>query len=111
MDNNTTTIDLPDTECALTTSGRMEDLHFTFPNPEHQVQNSGSVSVPPLMAYLAACYYRFNRDPAFTRQMLDWARDHLEATLGHDIEDKLASSSLDNGDKNGNGNGYSVRQH
>jgi hypothetical protein len=29
---NTTTIDLPDTECALVTFDNMEGLHFTFPN-------------------------------------------------------------------------------
>jgi hypothetical protein len=34
--NDTTTIDLPDTECALVTSDNMEGLHFTFPNPECQ---------------------------------------------------------------------------
>jgi hypothetical protein len=34
--NDTTTIDLPDTECALVTSDDMEGLQFTFPNPECQ---------------------------------------------------------------------------
>jgi hypothetical protein len=32
MDDDTTTIDLPSTECALVTSDNMEGLHFTFPN-------------------------------------------------------------------------------
>ena len=33
--NTTTTIDVPDTECALVTSDNM-DLQFTFPNLERQ---------------------------------------------------------------------------
>jgi hypothetical protein len=100
----TTTIDLPSTECALTTSDNMEGLHFTFPNPEHQDQDSeGYSSVPEMMAYLAACYYRYFRDPEFVRQQMNWCREHLQDTLGRDIEDKLAS--LDNGDNDANGNG------
>jgi hypothetical protein len=59
--------------------------------------------VPELMAYLAACYYRYDRDPEFVRQQMDWCRDHLQDSLGRDIEDRLASSddvdhAGDNGD-------------
>ena len=61
--DETTTIDLPGTECALTTSNDMEGLHFTFPNPEHRDLENSGIPVPQLMAYLAACYYRYNRDP------------------------------------------------
>jgi hypothetical protein len=112
--NDTTTIDLPSTECALTTSSDMEGLHFTFPNPEHQGSGNGGVEnipVPQLMGYLAACYYRWNHDPDFVRQQMDWCRKHLQDTLGRDIEDRLAASDDDNGDYNGNGyngngNGY-----
>jgi hypothetical protein len=65
--------------------------------------------------------------------MLDWARDHLEDTLGRDIEDHLAANGSGGGDNgnsdsyngdsyngnggyngdsyNGKGNGYSARQH
>ena len=94
MDDETTTIDLPSTECALVTSNDMEGLHLTFPNPEHQgAENGGleSVPVPQLMGYLAACYYRYNHDPEFVRQQMDWCDEHLQDTLGRDIEDKLAS--------------------
>jgi hypothetical protein len=66
--DETTTIDLPSTECALVTSNDMEGLHFTFPNPEHQDTENGGVPVPQLMGYLAACYYRYFRDPEFVRQ-------------------------------------------
>jgi hypothetical protein len=100
---DTTAIDLPDTECALTTSDNMENLQLTIPNPKHQGTENGGLAVPELMAYLAACYYRYNHDPEFVRQQMDWCRGHLQDTLGRDIENKLAS--LDNG--NGyNGNGY-----
>jgi hypothetical protein len=62
-------------------------------------------TVPELMAYTAACYYRYLRDPAFVRQQMDWCEAHLQNTLGRDIEDRLAS--LDNGDDDENGNnGY-----
>jgi hypothetical protein len=60
---NATTIDLPDTECALVTSDNMEGLSFKFPNPEHQ--DLGNYKVPELMACLAACYYRYFADPEF----------------------------------------------
>jgi hypothetical protein len=100
----TTTIELQPTECALTTSDDMEGLHFTFPNPEHEDLENSGIPVPQLMAYLAACYYRYFRDPEFVRQQMDWCREHLQDTLGRDIENKLAS--LGNG-YNGNGdNGY-----
>ena len=56
--NTTTTIDLPDTECALVTSDNMEGLQFTFPNPERQ-EDLADYTVPELMAYMAACYYRY----------------------------------------------------
>ena len=100
----TTTIELEPTECALVTSDNMEGLHFTFPNPKHQ--DLANYSVLELMAYLAACYYRYFRDPEFVRQQMAWCEMHLQNTLGRDIEDRLAS--LDNGDAdNGdNGNGY-----
>jgi hypothetical protein len=100
----TTTIDLPDTECALVTSNDMENLQFTFPNPENQDLENGGLAVPELMGYLAACYYRYNHDPEFVRQRMQWCRDHLQGTLGRDIEDKLAASE-DNGNGYGNG-GY-----
>ena len=96
----TTRIELEPSECALTTSDDMENLHFTFPNPEHQDLENGGLAVPELMAYLAACYYRYNHDPEFVRQQMQWCRDHLQNTLGRDIEKHLASS-----DDNGNGNG------
>jgi hypothetical protein len=47
--NDTTTIDLPDTECALVTSDNMEGLQFTFPNPERQ-EDLADYTVPELMA-------------------------------------------------------------
>jgi hypothetical protein len=46
MDDATTTIDLPSTECALVTSDDMEGLHFTFPNPEHQGSENGAWRTP-----------------------------------------------------------------
>jgi hypothetical protein len=112
MDDETTTIDLPSTECALVTSNNMEGLHFTFPNPEHQ--DLEDYRVPELMAYMAACYYRYFRDPEFVRQQMDWCEQHLQKTLGRDIEDRLANDNgnNDNGNSNGynsngyNGNGY-----
>ena len=109
--DETTTIDLPGTECALTTSNDMEGLHFTFPNPEHRDLENSGIPVPQLMAYLAACYYRYNRDPEFVRQQMDWCREHLQDTLGRDIEDRLAAYDNGNGynngyNGNGNGNGY-----
>ena len=82
--DETTTIDLPGTECALTTSNDMEGLHFTFPNPEHRDLENSGIPVPQLMAYLAACYYRYNRDPEFVRQQMDSCREHLQDTLGRD---------------------------
>jgi hypothetical protein len=102
----TTTIDLPSTECALVTSNHMEGLHFTFPNPEHQ--DLANYAVPELMAYMAACYYRYFRDPEFVRQQMAWCEKHLQNTLGRDIENRLATLDNDNGDAdNGNGgNGY-----
>jgi hypothetical protein len=39
------------------------------------------------MAYLAACYYRYNHDPEFVRGMMDWCKEHLQDTLGRDIEE------------------------
>jgi hypothetical protein len=71
--DETTTIDLPSTECALVTSNHMEGLHFTFPNPEHQ--DLANYAVPEPMAYLAACYYRYFRDPEFVRQQMDWCEN------------------------------------
>jgi hypothetical protein len=56
------------------------------------------------MAYLAACYYRYNRDPEFVRQQMEWCEKHLQNTLGRDIEDRLAS--LNGDDENGNGGDY-----
>jgi hypothetical protein len=47
--NTTTTIDLPDTECALVTSDSMEGLQFTFPNPERQ-EDLADYTVPELSA-------------------------------------------------------------
>jgi hypothetical protein len=94
--DETTTIDLPSSECALVTSNDMEGLHFTFPNPEHQGSESGGLEnyhVPELMAYLAACYYRYFRDPEFVRQQMDWCEQHPQKTLGRDIEDHLVASS------------------
>ena len=104
--DGTTTIDLPSTECALVTSGNMEGLHFTFPNPEYQ--DLEDYTVPELMAYLAACYYRYFNDPEFVRSMMAWCKDHLQDTLGRDIENRLAANGDDNGSNgNGsNGNGY-----
>jgi hypothetical protein len=64
--------------------------------------DNSNIPVPELMAYLAACYYRYNHDPEFVRQQLDWCREHLQDALGRDIEDRLASSAMSNGD-NGNG--------
>jgi hypothetical protein len=100
--NDTTTIELEPGECALVTSNDMEDLHFTFPNPEHQDLENGGLAIPELMAYLAASYYRYLRDPEFVRQQMDWCKANLQNTLGRDIEDRLAAD-----DDNGNGNGYS----
>ena len=109
MDDETTTIDLPSTECALVTFDDMEGLHFTFPNPEYQDLENSGIPVPQLMGYLAACYYRYNHDPEFVRQQMDWCRENLQDTLGRDIENKLAAS-LDNG--NGHiGNGYNNGNH
>jgi hypothetical protein len=105
--DDTTTIELEPNECALTTSGDMESLHFTFPNPEHQDLENGGLAIPELMGYLAACYYRYLRDPEFVRQQMDWCRAHLQDTLGRDIEGRLAADDNGNGDYNGNGNGYS----
>jgi hypothetical protein len=92
----------------------MEGLHFTFPNPEHQDLENSSIPVPQLMGYLAACYYRYFRDPEFVRQQMAWCEANLQKTLGRDIEDRLASlnngNGHDNGNNgdngNGNGNGY-----
>jgi hypothetical protein len=120
MDDDTTSIDLPSTECALVTHDDMDSLEFKFPNPEHQdLENGDSVPVPALMGYLAACYYRWKHDPEFVRQQMDWCRAHLQDTLGRDIEDKLASNGDDddngngryngNGGYNGNGNGNGYR--
>jgi hypothetical protein len=39
--SNTTSIDLPATECALITHNDMEDLEFKFPNLEHQGSKNG----------------------------------------------------------------------
>jgi hypothetical protein len=103
--DDTTTFDLPSTECALITHDDMEGLEFKFPNPEHQDLENSDIPVPQLMAFLAACYYRWNRDPEFVRSMMDWCEKHLQNTLGRDIEDRLASSDDDNGNDNGNGNG------
>ena len=64
--NDTTTIELPDTECALITHDDMEGMEFKIPNPENQ--DLENYRVPELMAYLAACYYRYFRDPEFERQ-------------------------------------------
>ena len=72
---DTTTIDLPDTECALITSHDMEGLSFKFPNPEHQ--DLANYKVPELMACLAACYYRYFADPEFVRQQMAWCKKHL----------------------------------
>jgi hypothetical protein len=103
-----TIINLPDTECALVTSNNMEGLEFKFPNPEYQ--DLDNYSVPELMAFLAACYYRYFRDPEFVREQMDWCKANLQNTLGRDIEDHLAASDNDNGSNgyaNGNnGNGY-----
>ena len=88
----TTTIELEPTECALVTSDDMEGLHFTFPNPEYQDLENSGIPVPQLMGYLAACYYRYFRDPEFVRQQMDWCKANLQNTLGRDIEDRLASS-------------------
>ena len=116
----TTTIELEPTECALVTSDDMEGLHFTFPNPEYQDLENSGIPVPQLMGYLAACYYRYFRDPEFVRQQMDWCKANLQNTLGRDIEDRLASLDNGNGDYNGNGNGYngnngfmpeSIRRH
>jgi hypothetical protein len=106
--DDTTSIDLPPTECALVTHDDMESLEFRFPNPEHRDLENDSVPVPRLMAYLAACYYRYNRDPEFVRQQMDWCKANLQHTLGRDIEDRLASDDTGddgNGGYNG-GNGY-----
>jgi hypothetical protein len=92
--DDTTTIELEPTECALISHNDMEDLELRIPNPEHQGSENGDTegySVPGLMAYLAACYYRWNHDPEFVRQQMDWCDEHLQDTLGRDIEDKLAS--------------------
>ena len=102
----TTTIELEPTECALVTSDDMEGLHFTFPNPEYQDLENSGIPVPQLMAYLAACYYRYNRDPEFVRQQMEWCKANLQDTLGRDIEDRLASLDNDNGYGNGYNNGY-----
>jgi hypothetical protein len=106
--NDTTTIELEPNECALVTHDNMEGLELEFPNPEHQGLENGGVPVPEMMGYLAACYYRWNHDPEFVRQQMDWCKANLQNTLGRDIEDRLASDDNDNGDGyNGNGgNGY-----
>jgi hypothetical protein len=106
--DDTTTIELEPTECALITHDNMEGLEFKFPNPEHQDLENGSVRVPQLMGFLAACYYRWNHDPEFVRQQMDWCKANLQNTFGRDIEDRLASSDtgdVDAGD-NGHGNGH-----
>ena len=81
----TTTIELEPTECALVTSDDMEGLHFTFPNPEYQDLENSGIPVPQLMGYLAACYYRYFRDPEFVRQQMDWCKANLQNTLGRDM--------------------------
>jgi hypothetical protein len=102
----TTRIDLEPSECALVTSDNMEGLHFTFPNPENE--DLENYKVPELMAYLAACYYRYFRDPEFMRSMMARCKEHLQDTLGRDIEDRLASSdsvSFDDDDDDNGTNG------
>ena len=96
-----TRIDLPKTECALVTSDNMEGLHFMFPDPGRQED----YHVPGLMAYLAACYNRYFRDPEFVRSLMAWCKEHLQDTLGRDIEDRLASSDSVSSDDDDDDNG------
>jgi hypothetical protein len=73
-----------------------------------QYRDLENYTVLELMAYMAACYYRYFRDPEFVRQQLAWCGKQLQDTLGRDIQDRLASNGDDdnNGDyDNGYGNG------
>jgi hypothetical protein len=90
---------------ANVSSDNMEGLHFTFPNPDRQ-EDLANYVVPEPMAYMAACYYRYFRDPEFVRSMMAWCKEHLQDTHGRDIEDRLTSSdsaSFDDDDDDDNG--------
>jgi len=57
---------LDDKECAIVSTDNMTQLNMLIPDmPEDE-------KVPPLVIYLFACAVRYDKEPDFVEEMIDW---------------------------------------
>jgi hypothetical protein len=57
---------LDENECAIVSTDNMTQVNVLMPNFEDDAK------VPPLVIYLFACAVRYDKDPEFVQEMIEW---------------------------------------